>query len=643
MQRVVIYVRYSTDMQNPTSCADQERNVRMALPRYGVDPTDALVIHDAAESGTKTFRGEFERLTAMMKAKQIAVLAVDDQARLTRADNASAFITDLVFAGGRFISTGEGIDTTQQGWRMRVKVMEVHNSITIEQTGENVRRGQRGRLFNDQTAGDYAFGYTSQYVDPQLASVYRGVGPKPPKRVVIKEEEATWVRQIFAWFIGGWSVAAIARELTTRGVPTGSRSRSEKWSDRRIRRMLENPKYIGDWTWGAKTTIRDSTGRVKQVPATEEVVRRENPHLRIIDSQTWEAAQERLKRLADVYGLKDGQLPRGPHVHHTDVSPASLLGGLIYCGLCGSRLWQVRSGRRVYLACHNRGDSDTASAGLCPMTTTLPVEKAERVILDFTRDLLCGWPEWLQKAAAAMRRAIADGGGSLPAEIETLQQRLRKGGAQIENLLTVLADGNLESKAIRRRLVALENQVEQDEQRLRHARDAMSAPRQMPSDQDIAAALHDASAVFQEDFRPGALLLRKLFGKITAHQVIMPGKQRGFIQLTVRVHGWQTVAAALEGKMPASVLEAIASQGHPEAGLYSEFRLNVGGPTQRDLRGREIAEMRHRGVPWKTIYERTGMGSGPAYAAYKRYLETQDQQALQDAAATEGTQDFHAA
>jgi DNA invertase Pin-like site-specific DNA recombinase len=95
-------------MQSPKSCSDQEREVREALSRMGIDHASAVVIHDQAETGTATYRDEFQRLESMLAAKEIGLLAVADQARLTRADNAFAFIMDVVFSGGRFVSTGEG-------------------------------------------------------------------------------------------------------------------------------------------------------------------------------------------------------------------------------------------------------------------------------------------------------------------------------------------------------------------------------------------------------------------------------------------------------------------------------------------------------------------------------------------------------
>src|SRR5688572_3481225 len=119
-KRIIIYCRYSSDMQREESCEDQAREVRAGLARLGIDVRDAVVIEDKAESGTKIHRAGFERLAAMIRRAEVRILAVDDQSRLSRADNACAFITDLVYTGGRFISTGEGIDTAQDGWELRV-------------------------------------------------------------------------------------------------------------------------------------------------------------------------------------------------------------------------------------------------------------------------------------------------------------------------------------------------------------------------------------------------------------------------------------------------------------------------------------------------------------------------------------------
>ncbi|GAG21587.1 unnamed protein product, partial [marine sediment metagenome] len=113
-----------------------------ALPAKGVNPIGALVLKDQAESGTLADRPAMLQLCEMINRCAVDVLAADDQSRFSRSDNVFQIITDLVYSGGRFISTGEGIDTDEPGWELKVKVLELHHSTTIRELGRRVRRGQ---------------------------------------------------------------------------------------------------------------------------------------------------------------------------------------------------------------------------------------------------------------------------------------------------------------------------------------------------------------------------------------------------------------------------------------------------------------------------------------------------------------------
>ena len=444
--KIVIYTRFSSDMQSPKSCPDQEREVRAALTKIGIDHSDAVVIHDEAESGTRVLWDEFARLTGMIAGKELRILAVDDQSRLTRADNAFAFITDLVYSGGRFISTGEDIDTTQQGWELRVKVMELHNSTTILELGRRVRRGQLGRVLSGLSAGDFPFGFEAYYLHPDQVREDRR-GPKPEKGVRFDEVAASWVRQIFAWFVAQWWIGAIARELNRLGAPRVRRQKGP-WKAQHVRRILGNQKYIGVWGWGDTITIRNSQGKKRQVPVPlDRRVVHQRPDLRIVEQSVWENTQQRLRELKDIFGQKVGQKPRGPKVHHLQIYPGSLLGGLLYCGCCGSRMWYSRSGERVYLACPKRGKDN----GACEMTTTVSIAKAETAILDFVGEVLSAWPDWISNALAEMRSNLEEIATRVPERIAADERRLAKLLKQIANLVDSLADGTVKSPAITER------------------------------------------------------------------------------------------------------------------------------------------------------------------------------------------------
>lgn len=618
LRRIVIYARYSTDMQSPKSCADQERDVRSALSKLGIDHRLAIVIHDEAESGTKTFRPEAERLEEMSKNGEIELLAVDDQARFTRADNAYSMITDLVYQGGRFISTGEGIDTDQPGWELRVKVMELHNSTTIRELGRRVRRGQRGRLLAKLTAGDYPYGYESFIVHPEKV-VVNGRGPKPEKDLRINEGEATWIRQIFQWFIMGWSMTKIASELTRRGVPRGRRCRNKPWTHQQVRTILSNRKYVGDWVWGKTMTLRNSKGKTKQkeVPQ-DEWVRVVREDLRIIDQATWDQAERRLAELLDVYGHKEGQAPRGPRVHHSAAYPSDLLQGVLFC-TCGAKMHQKQSNKRHYYICPRGGDAP----GMCTMRTSVPRDKAKDALLSLVATFLTKQPKWIEKALAEMRQVLEEAAARVPAEADADRRRLADLEIQIETLVDNLSRIRGGSEAISSRLTALEVDAEKLRAKLADETAVKKLPSLIPPAGWLDEQLGDVKSILEEGGVQGAMLLRKLIGKIVVTQVLPPGKSRGYPRLAFRVDAWQAIRSFL----PEKVQQALSTSVVLAADGAEEFQIDLGAPTSMDDWAPQIAAWRAAGVPWKEIWEKTGLGSGPAYVCWKRYVDAQKKNA----------------
>lgn len=398
----VIYARFSTEMQRVESCEDQERDTRTGLARKGIERVD-LVIRDEAESGTKADRPGFQRLIAMIRAGCVGILAVDDQSRLTRGDDAMAFIKDLVYAGGRFISTSENIDTDEEGWQLTVKVMELQNGVAIRGLSDKVRRGQRGRVLADDSAGDLPYGYESFYHDADWQEQLARRGPKPKRGIRINDLQASWVRRIFDWFIAGLSINAIARRLTKEGAPKGHRATTPGWHPQQVRRILNNSKYVGEWRWGETTTIRDSRGRTKQVPvAADEVVVRERPNLRIIDQDVWDRAQARLRKFLNQFGRKRGQAKRGPKapVNPASEYPRSLLGGVLRCAACGQPMWKRATGGRLYYTC------SWSVSNRCNQSFQVPAKKAEEAVIDAITCRMAEWPDWLRVLHARLTEIL---------------------------------------------------------------------------------------------------------------------------------------------------------------------------------------------------------------------------------------------
>ena len=611
LKKIVVYCRYSSDMQRPDSCADQERTVRAALARLSFSGGDIVVIYDEAESGTKTSRDGFQQLRAMVARGEVAVLAVDDQSRLTRAENAYAFIQDLVFAGGRFVSTGEGIDTAVPGWELKVQVLQLHHGQTVRDLQHRVHRGQRGRVEADGSAGDFPYGYESYYLDPDWAAQLARRGPKPKKGIRVCVEEARWVCQVFDWFVAGRSIGWIARRLTREKVPKGRRASKPGWHPQQVRRMLTNAKYVGHWVWGRTTTLRDSQGRKRQTAvAPGQEVARVRPDLRIVEQAVWDRAAARLAELDERFGYKDGQKRRGPQSNPADVYPRSPLGGLLVCGACGARMWQHHSGARRYYACPG------AKKGLCAVTTQVPADRAEKALTDFLLGVLRGWPEWMNDLYRLTCAAIRAAAERAPAERERDARRAAELGRQIDNLVTALAEGGLTSPAVADKLRQFEAEKAEIDRRLTGWA-GVTPESVLPDEAWVAARLGEWAERTGAGDSPSSLLQLAL-GSVVSEAVVAGGKKRGFVRLRFQLNAWEVLAAAVGETFSAEVLRLVPEPAQ-DGNDGPEFTLDLGGPTAMDRWAPQIAEWRAAGVTWEEIVRRAGLDLNRAYRAWKRF------------------------
>ena len=163
--------------------------------------------------------------------------------------------------------------------------------------------------------------------------------------------EVEVARDIFRQFLEGAGYRTIAERLNAEGVPS---ARNGAWASTTIRGILLNPHHVGDAVWSRRPKGKFYGVRSGQpqraAKAGRQRVRRNSPeewvvvrdaHLGIVDRQTSEAAQGRIKNT----GRNDSYTMR----HRISPYPLS---GLLHCG-CGNLLrgqshWQHDCrGRRI--------------------------------------------------------------------------------------------------------------------------------------------------------------------------------------------------------------------------------------------------------------------------------------------------------
>lgn len=171
--------------------------------------------------------------------------------------------------------------------------------------------------------------------------------------LVIVEEEAKIVREIFTMYLMGLSDGQIADNLTKRGILT--RSGKNKWIASTIKGMLTNVKYTGN-SIGGKTYNVDFLHPKRLVNHGEApmfIV--ENSHPAIISKEIFEKVQiERARRVKRGNALNSYNVSK-----RRGFSSFNSLYGKIICADCGNlyrrTIWTKRSGEKEPVwRCRNR-------------------------------------------------------------------------------------------------------------------------------------------------------------------------------------------------------------------------------------------------------------------------------------------------
>ncbi len=130
---------------------------------------------------------------------------------------------------------------------------------------------------------------TSHPNSPAFSRTCFGYDRDDDKNLIINEHEANIVRRIFEWWVQGWSVVRIKKELETIRIP--SPTGKHRWPVSTIDDILSNEKYTGDSVYGLTVGAEyPATKRIRNNPV--EVQRSKDHHPPIIDRETFDLVQE---------------------------------------------------------------------------------------------------------------------------------------------------------------------------------------------------------------------------------------------------------------------------------------------------------------------------------------------------------------
>ncbi|MCI9350191.1 MAG: recombinase family protein [Oscillibacter sp.] len=301
---------------------------------------------DDGYSGVLFDRPAFQEMMNDIVSGKINCVIVKDLSRLGREYIETGRYLRQVFPtyGVRFISINDGIDTAneQNGDDLHISLKNLLNDTYCR----DISVKTRSALLTKRQNGDYVgacpiYGYRKD--------------PENRNHLVIDEDAARVVRDIYRLRIDGASAKHIAEELNRLGVlspmaykdsrglphPTGGFADvpDAKWSARTVIRILQEETYTGVLLQGRQETHNHKLKNIIHKPA-EEWVRIENAHEPIIQKRDFDLVQK-------ISHLDTRTAPDNKTVY--------LFSGLLICGCCGARMTRktntVKGKKYVYYHC----------------------------------------------------------------------------------------------------------------------------------------------------------------------------------------------------------------------------------------------------------------------------------------------------
>jgi site-specific DNA recombinase len=442
-KRVSIYARVSTEDQakHGYSLPSQMEACRKYAEERGWAVVDE--ISDEGVSGAALDRPGLDRIRDMAQAGEIDSVLVYEMDRLSRKLAHQLIIEEELGQAGVSVHYVLGdYEDTDEG-RLMKQIRGAIAEFERAKIRERMRRGRRACVKSGDVLvhGCSPYGYHLQTLDGK-------------RQLAIDEEEARVVRLIFHWYVHGddesgtLAIRGIAKRLTELEVPTrGDKQRQIpkrlgrcEWAASTIANILKRETYCGTWHYGKKKCIKNGSSFKVVTNPSETWITLSVPA--IIDRETWEAAQVKLRRNKDLASR--------------NTKYQYLLSRRLTCGRCGYKMHgktQKTNGKKYqYYLCP--GSYDRRSLHRCDLPS-FSVSKLDTAVWEWLQGFLLN-PENLRDGLQAQQAAKEEANRPLRERLGLIETQLAEHRQQMDRLIDLYLAGGFPKDMLVERKARLE-------------------------------------------------------------------------------------------------------------------------------------------------------------------------------------------
>lgn len=297
--KAALYLRLSKDDEGSgesASITTQRGILQDYAKANGLQVIDEYV--DDGFSGTNYERPAFKRMIEDIEAGRVNCVITKDLSRLGRNSARTSDLLDEYFPahGVRYISIIDGYDSLHltSGVVMTAPLMMAMHEMYARDISCKIRTSFQNKMENGEYIGSFApYGYQKD--------------PDNKNHLVVDDQVAHIVREIFEMAAEGNAPSAIARYLNGRNIATPAMyrclarpylnmdddSKRKRWSSATVCELLRNTVYLGHTAQG-KTSKVSFKSKTLQTRKPDEWIVVKNTHEPIVSEDLFQAVRNRV-------------------------------------------------------------------------------------------------------------------------------------------------------------------------------------------------------------------------------------------------------------------------------------------------------------------------------------------------------------
>lgn len=318
--RVAAYIRVSTAMNAQIESFEAQERHYQQLFKQQPEWEPVGIYADEGISGTNMQKRDgIQRLLEDCRAGNIDLVLTKSISRFARnLTECLEAVRELSFMGVAIHFDKENLNTQQMDGELLLSMLGALAENESKSISKNSKWSFKKRVENGTYKHVSApFGY--DILDGKL---------------VINEEKASIVRDIFNWYLSGAGTYVIAKRLDELEVEP---ERGVQWKDSSVMYILKNERYIGDALF--QKTYTDGQYKRHKNNFDVDMMYAQEMHEAIVEREIFEQAQQLIEQRQAVVLKKDPKV-------YTNVFPLS---GRIHCQHC-----EVTFKRRTHYLSHDR-------------------------------------------------------------------------------------------------------------------------------------------------------------------------------------------------------------------------------------------------------------------------------------------------